>query len=113
MRERATIVTAERSTDPYGADVPDWDRTTERDVVACVQPIGVRPESETMVERDEQRVDARIWLLWGTPITGRDRVRHNGLTFEVIGPPRRWALPWGPKERYVEADLRRVTGPAG
>jgi hypothetical protein len=107
-----TILRAPRTTDPYGSDVPDWDRATTQQTNAWVRPgPATGTVGETLVGRDEQELDARVWLAAGTPITGRDRVVVEGETFEVIGPPLRPRSPWADREHHVRADLRRVTGP--
>jgi hypothetical protein len=105
-----TVVAAERTVDEYGSDVPDWEHVTITVTRGYVQPL-YRGDGETMVERDEQRADARLWLLPGIPITGRDRVLVDGDAYEVIGEPGSWRPPMNARARFTQAEIRRVYGP--
>lgn len=107
LTEPVTILTAPREDDPYGRDVPDWEHASTLDTTARLQPAG---EAETLVGRDEQQADTLAYLPAGTHITGRDRVLAGGATYEVVGPPRRWRVPWTDSEHHVRAALRKVDG---
>jgi head-tail adaptor len=112
LNEEVQILSAARATDEYGQDVPDWDDVEVLDTLARVQPAAERAGAgETMVGRDQQVADARVWLAPGTPVTGRDRVVVAGDVYEVIGPPLRPRTIWTDQEHHVRLELRRVWGP--
>lgn len=91
-----------------GNQVPDWTGASEHQVTGCrVQPtVGGEEQSTT---RDA--IVAR-WTLFapaGADIDARDRVRHNGLVYDIDGELRNWSSPTG-SLAHIEADLLRVKG---
>lgn len=100
-----TVVTPGSTTDRYGNLVPDWAASTSTTVKGWI--------SQSSGSEDENGRDAQIgeWTLFlpaGVEIDGRARVAWSGVTFEVVGPPRRAWTPRG--EHHVEVQLRVVEG---
>jgi head-tail adaptor len=108
MTVPVTIVSAERTTDPYGQDVADWSATRSVEARAWV---GQQAGASMMTGRDQLTFDLVVWLPPGTPIGGRDRVVVFDEAYEVMAPPNRKLAPWSSAEHHVRAGLRRVEGP--
>lgn len=101
-----TILRAVTSTDRYGnVQADNWTHATTTATKAWVSQ---RFEGEELDGRNAQIRDWVAFLPAGTVIDGGDRVRCDGMTFEVIGPPHRAWRPSG--EHHVEAQLRAVQG---
>lgn len=97
--QRAGLVT------DHGAQVPDWTNPTVHAVTGCsVQPAG---GSEDRVNRDAVTTQFTLYAPLDADVRATDRVVFDGVTFEVDGPPRRWAT--GVLD-HIEANLRVVNG---
>jgi hypothetical protein len=109
LTEPLTILEAPREDDEYGRDIPNWDEAEAIESVGRFQPSG---EDETLVGRDEQRGDMKLFLPPDVTITGRDRViaESTGFVYQVMGPPRRLREPWNETEHHLEVSLRRIDG---
>lgn len=91
-----------------GNQVPDWKAATEHTVTGCrVQPAAGTEEQSTTRDAIVNR-----WVLFaptGVDITARDRIRHNGVVYQIDGSLRPWSSPTGALA-HIEADLLRVEG---
>lgn len=99
----------EVSDDEYGNVISA--ELSREDYPAWVEPMtgqGRGGGKEETQDRDTQIEDWLLILPANTPITGRDRVEHDGNTFEVIGPPAIRRSPRG--VHHVEARIRHIEG---
>jgi head-tail adaptor len=107
MVHDVTLVRAGTTASRYGDDVKDWptaERTTTKAWVAQ------RNRAENLDGREAQDRTFIVYLPASTDVTGLDRVEWDGLTLEIVGPPRR---AWSPKlrgEHHIELDARLVEG---
>jgi hypothetical protein len=91
----------------YGNQVPDWPNATETTVTGC----RVQPERGSDYTIDREAVLTR-WRLFAPPtidLLATDRVRHDGVDYDVEGSVERWPSPTNALA-HVEARLRRVDG---
>lgn len=65
---------------------------------------------ELVQGQDLLTVQPTVYLPAGTPIAASDRVKVDGLTYEVDGSPREWRSPFSAWQPGVEIKLKRVTG---
>lgn len=100
-----TIVRAGVTTDRYGNESTDWS------AAASWATKGWLARADQSEDQDGRDALISGWVLRlpvGTDITGRDRVRVDGTTYELDGPPNR---PWTPRgEHHVRCRLRLVEG---
>jgi hypothetical protein len=107
MVHDVTIVRAGSTTSRYGDTVRDWSTATETVTKGWVAQ---QDRSEDLDGREAQDRTFIVYLPASADVTGLDRVEWDGLTLEIVGPPRR---AWSPKlrgEHHVELDARLVTG---
>ena len=107
LRDLAHVLRAGTLTTRAGDVVADWSSpVTVATVPAFFQ---YRTSSEDTDHRDRQIVTARLYLETGVDITGSDRVVWvgQGITFEVVGPPRLTGRPG--RGHHLEVDLISVT----
>lgn len=74
--------------------VVDWSQTpTETPVEGC----SFQPASgvEDINHRTAVSGPAQVFMPAGTDITGLDRVKFDGDTYEVVGKPQKWRSPSG------------------
>jgi hypothetical protein len=102
-----TILTGTEVGTGYGtATRLDWTDPTPTVAVGWLGPYS--GESENDADRDQQMADATVYLPAGTALTALDRVRVDGVTYQVTGPP---TTPFTPRGgHHVEADLKVVKG---
>lgn len=102
--ETIEVLAAAAVTDRYGNDALDWADPDVTTVSGCrVMPV----PGEEVLDRLTRR-----WMLFAPPDTAlvsANRVRVNGITFDVSGEVRRWSSPSGALA-HIEADLERVEG---
>lgn len=100
-----TILVPGTRTDAYGDTQLDW--TT---------PVGTLTQGWLAQQTSTEVVDGRnttvselvLTLPAGTAINARDRVRVDGVVYEIIDEP---LAAWTPRgEHHIEAKLRLVTG---
>ncbi len=100
-----TILTAARAENRYGREEKDWSSATETTAKGWVSQSS---RSEVIDGREAQ---VSSWVLFLHPdavLDGLDRVRWEGITFEVDGPPN---PAWTPRGlHHYEAPLRVVDG---
>lgn len=87
--------------------VPDWDNATEHQISGC----RVQPAAGDEVHGNRDAI-ANRWHLYAPPnadIDSLDRVRHQGVTYEVEGDIRRWPSPTGALAN-TQATLERWEG---
>lgn len=99
---RAPVVTVD-----YNNEELDWPNATETDVGGC----GVQPERGTDYTIDREAIVTR-WRLFGPDgmdIEDTDRIRHNGVVYDIDGSVERWPSPTGALA-HIEARLIRVEG---
>lgn len=92
--------------DGHGNQVPDWDDTTDIDVMGWVAQ---QDRSEPQEFRDASVSDWLGYWPTGTPITQASRVTANGITYAVEGPPWSAVDPVG-SDDHIEATLRQADG---
>ncbi len=102
LNMRVKVLRATSTTDDYNNQVPGYpDPSGVAAVPAYLYQVAGR---EVTADRNTQIGDWQVILEAGTLISGGDRVFYAPMTFEVVGPPRR------PKDRYVQATLRHLSG---
>lgn len=92
-----------------GDRIPDWSNATEHTIAGCrLQPqTGVEGAGERRADAVEMR-----WKLFaptGADITEQDRVRHDGVVYEVAEYVQHWPSPTG-FLAHVEVVLERWEG---
>lgn len=109
LSSEVTVVRPAQATDGYGDDVrSDYGAAATRRVVRGM----LQPTGGTEVTDDGSR-DALVadWLLltdW-LDLDGRDRIEHEGTSFEIVGPVLAPQDSNG-KAHHAEARLRVVSG---
>lgn len=94
------------TTDRYGNKVADWANATTTTYRGWVAPTDA---SEDDHDRDERRIDAKVFLPSGTDLDAGDRVRIDAAdTYDVIGPAMAFSTPRGP--HHLEAAISLVEG---
>ncbi|MCW2870890.1 hypothetical protein [Actinacidiphila oryziradicis] len=79
----------------------------ETDVAGCfVQP---RTSSERTDMQDQVITGAVVFMAAGTDVLATDKVRFNGVVYQVDGEPRRWDDKRG-NRHHLEVDLKLVEG---
>lgn len=102
LTETVTVLArSEGATDAYNRPVETWATSvTVNGRLELVTP------SEGTDEQDVQVGRYRLFVPHDTPITGRDRVQVDGVTYELLGPPVVHRTPRGP--HHIEAVCRAV-----
>lgn len=99
-----TVVRAGVAVD-HGATVLDWAAATTHTVAGCsFQPTS---GSEDRINRDAVTTVATVYAPAGADVTDTDRIRFGGLTYDIDGPVRRWAV--GLLD-HLEIPLKAVEG---
>ena len=107
MVHDVTIARAGTTESRYSDDVRDWSTATETVTKGWVAQ---QDRAEDVDGREAQDRTFIVYLPASADVTGLDRIEWEGLTLEVVGPPRR---AWSPKlrgEHHVELTCRLVTG---
>jgi head-tail adaptor len=101
-----TVITPTLTTDSYGNTVQSWATPAERQVIAYVRPA---PASEDIVDRNTVTA---VWQVHTNDqaITALNRIRHNGVVYEVDGRPLTWDKAPDGKTGHTKLLLRRVDG---
>jgi hypothetical protein len=99
----APLVVDER----HGRQSRNWDSASEVDLPGCwVQPIG---GSEAVLDREFSATHLRLFTTGTDALQATSRVRIDGVTYEMDGPPQDWPGPSG-ERHHTEATLKRLTG---
>lgn len=100
-----TILTATSSESRYGDTEKNWTDPTESTVKGWVS------QRSQLEDHDQREAQVSDWVLFLHPdatISGANRVRWEGITFEVEGPVN---PAWSPRGvHHLEVPLRVVTG---
>lgn len=100
-----SVVTPGVRTDTYGDPQPDW--TT----AVVYTTSGWLAQQSSLEDRDGRNATASTLALTlpaDTPITARDRVRIDGILYEIVAEP---LAAWTPRgEHHIEALLQLVRG---
>lgn len=107
MPHTVTILRAETVQDRYGNQRADsW-------VAAAISPAFMQPRqgSEDTSIGDVQVGDGVCYLPLAAEVTGRDRLEHNGIGWDIVGPPDRWET--GSTLDHQRVVLRRVDDTGG
>lgn len=96
------------ATDAHGNPVEDWADPVE----AFVFGVAPRTSDEPVVaDRDAAVVTHEVYAPFGFALAHRDRVRHDGLLFEVEGPRLDWENgPYSGRRVGSVFGLRHVSG---
>jgi len=101
------VIRAARVTDSHGDEYLDWDNATEHPVTGCRwQPGG---GSELHGRRDGIVTDANLFAPLGADIDERDRIRFDGIVYDIDGPLKPWRSATG-SLAHTEIALQRVEG---
>lgn len=99
-----TVLRATATEDDYGNPVRDWTTAAVVEVRGCsLQPL---TGAEVTIGRDTVVPRWRLWAPAGTDLLASDRVRYDGVAYEVDGEPQRWDFP---PLSHVEALLRKAS----
>lgn len=100
-----TVITAGARTDAYGDSQPDWTVAAEQTVPGW---LAQQSSSENRDGRNGTTAGLSVTVPAGTPLSARDRVRVDGVTYEVIAQP---VSAWTPRgEHHIEAAVEVVVG---
>ena len=102
--EPITVLRAVRSTDRYGDDVLSWEVPDTGPVLGVLQQ--AQYGSEVTTERDLQSTEGTVFLPLDAPVTGQDRLVHNGQTWFLVGPLAPVGRPGRPS--HLEGRVRLV-----
>lgn len=108
-RKTVTVLTAQKSLDPYSQElVDDWTLPPAEVVVGGCE---VEPGTtqEYLLNRDQVLVAWTVFAPAGTVINAYNRVRFNGNDYNVYGHPAEWDSPSG-RLNYVEIVLQDWRG---
>lgn len=99
------VITAGIRTDGYGDPQPDWAAATE------TTTSGWMAQQSSIENREGRNATSSTLILTlpaGTAITARDRVRVDGIVYELISEP---MSAWTPRgEHHIECYLGLVRG---
>jgi head-tail adaptor len=108
-----TVLTPTVTTDSYGNTVQDWAAPVERQVAAYVRP-GSGSSRSAAASEDTADRDAvtTVWQVHTNDqaITALDRVRHNGVVYDIDGRPLSWDKAPDGETGHTKLLLRRVDG---
>jgi len=96
-------LTAAPATDRYNNPEPDWDHATEQDTAGWLQSTSA---IEQLGDRDTVISYHTLYLPADAPVQATDRLRIEGITYEVDGVPRTARTPSGP--HHLELSLQVV-----
>jgi hypothetical protein len=105
--DTVTVVRAARVTDSRNDIYLDWTNTSEHDVERCRwQPGG---GSELHGRRDGIVTDANLFAPHDADIDPRDRIRFDGVVYDIDGPIKPWRSATGALA-HLELALTIVEG---
>lgn len=105
MVRTVDVITAGSRTDAYGDTQPDWAAATEAHTTGW---LAQQTSTENLDGRNSTSTTLVLTLPAATAITARDRVRIDGVVYELIGAP---LSAWTPRgEHHIEAELGSVVG---
>ena len=100
-----TIITPTVRTDGYGDSQPNWTGATETTAPGW---LAQSSSSENRDGRNSTSTTLGLFLPAGTVITAHNRVRIDGVIYEVVGAP---VSAWTPRgEHHLEVPLELVAG---
>lgn len=111
FHDTVTRLRAPNSTGPDGAEIPgDWDNTPDEALDKTDYPCEFQPLSSTENVVAQQRVESthRAFLPAGADVLATDRLRFNGVDYQVDGDPERWRIRG--REHHIEVLCFRVQG---
>jgi hypothetical protein len=82
-RLRATV-----AEDDHGNDVPDWTAPDQKTIRGCAVEPGA--PQEYLIGRDASRVQWFVMAPLCADVKSTDRVKWQGVTYEVSGQPAPW-----------------------
>lgn len=89
--QTATLVSmVEGATDPYGQPTESWDDIGT--AKTFMQPTNAQ---ERQVGSSTQIATFKAFMPAGTPVDGLDRIRVDGTTYNILGPPLPHRTPAG------------------
>lgn len=100
-----TILSPRTRTSNAGDTEVDWSSPIETASIGLVQS---RASSGNDLDRHRQHETGRVYLPHDAPIASGYRVRCDGLTWQVVGPPRLVRDNFGP--HHLEVTIERETG---
>lgn len=105
LRDTVTRLRGTAGTGSYGSDEIDWSSPTELDMSCEFQPMTTDEEVAL-----QQRTESfwRVFLPAGADVLATDRLRFDGVDYEIDGEPRRWRM--NGREHHVELVVTRVVG---
>lgn len=106
LRDTVSVVRAATSASPDGGDpIPNWGAATVTDYAGEFQPLS---STEDIVAQQRTNSTHRAFLPAATDVKATDRLRHNGLDYEVDGTPEDWRP--GGRAHHVEVLCFRIVG---
>lgn len=94
--------------DERGSSVPDWDKASTLDIPGCsVQPGGTSLSQDGRVLAISDGYTC--YFPPGSDVQAGDKIRHNGVDYQIIGEPRAWNSPTG-RVSSLQAALQRWYG---
>lgn len=105
LNQTVTVLTASSKTDRYGNTIVDWSAPASRTANAWVVQTG---SIEELIGRDSTTTVAVVLLAPSDPITSKDRVQVEGVTYEVDGVPD--AMNGRNGVHHIQVRLRDVEG---
>jgi hypothetical protein len=93
LPETVEILTAARSAQPAGGWKDDWDNATSSTVFGLVLP-DTEPGDHTEGGKQVSELRWIVRLPSGTTVTTQQRLRVNGVTYQILAvpPPRAWSV---------------------
>jgi len=107
--DQITRLRAPDTTGPDGATIPsDWD--TPGTILEVVYAGEFQPISSTEDIVGQQRTESthKAFLPAAADVLATDRLRHNGIVYQVDGDPERWLFRGA--EHHLEVFCFRVQG---
>lgn len=110
--QTVTRLRASSTTDAHNNSVTSWADPETATISGCsVQPLVTRGE-DGEVNLGRESIVSR-WNLWAPPdadLKSSDRVRHDGIDYEVDGSVQKWTDTTGDGWDHLYVILKRVEG---
>lgn len=94
-----TVLHAPLADDGHNNMLPDWAHATSTIVRNCSADPGA--SLEYLLNRDTSLIAWTVFAPAGTAVEATDRVKFNGVTYEVWGEPLRWNSASGHLDHVV------------
>lgn len=106
FRDTVTVVRAAAGASPDGGDpIPNWTAATTTDYLGELQPLTT---TEVVVAAQQTDSTHKAFLPPGTDVKATDRLRHQGLDYEIDGLP--LILRSRGRAHHIEVPCFRRTG---